>query len=467
MQSPVSNATTSRVNRADAFLDSLVDKRILSPEGKRWLVLALDPFHDTEIDPEAYPDGANTSSISEIINLSFDIRKPSALPAGTWSCHIFTLPIMFSWFMDPASIVTVPPGGNINGWLPVTNVAAGSFPVGTLNIHANLDGIPLGMLSIGLNTFVGQLSVPNTFKSGARASAFGWETKNSTAPLALQGMVTTYRTPSYQETETVNLFVPATGVSKASAAKVQEFPLIPNTTANALQTLGAQQWEAKRGTYHVVPLITTENQAQSPSNTGFYFFNPTTNQYYAANSAPPAPAIVTTPGVDGFPDQVYMPQAQTGAYYTGLSETTTITVNFRFCLERFPNVQITAEQELVRLCRKCPPRDVWALQIYSEVINKMPVCVFQDKNSFGDWFISVAKSVLENALPLINLIPHPVAQAVGAAGRAIQPFVNAQAQANEEKKKKKKAKKLQQRQLPPPPSKNNTAPLARVQLNRK
>jgi len=461
MQLNVNNATTKRVNRADAYLENLVDKRILSPEGKRWLVLALDLFHDTEINPESFPDGANTSSVTEILNLSLDIRKPAALAAGPWTVHIFTLPIMFQWFMDPASILTVAPGAALNGWLPVTNVAAGSFQVGTLNVHAALDGTALGLFALSTTTLVGNLSIPRTFASGARMTSLGWEVKNSTALNFVQGMCTTYRTPTYQETETVNLFIPSTGASKASAAKVQELPPPPGATAQALQNLGSQQWEAKFGNYTVVPLTGVDNPPQSPANTGFYFFDPNLNRYFACNSAPPAALSVTTVGVDGFPDQLFLPIAQTGAFYTGLSDTTTLTLNMRFCLERFPNVQITAEQELVRLCRKCPARDYWALQIYSEVFRECAISVKQDKNSFGDWFIDVANKVLSTALPLIKMIPHPIAQAIGAAGSAIQPFVQTQAESNATKKKKKKENK----QMVQPPvvlSRNNTNLTARA-----
>jgi hypothetical protein len=416
-----SSATIRRVNRADAYLESLVEKRVLSEDGKNWLRLFLDPFHDTSINPQQYPDGCNTSSVAEIINLDFPVRKPTALAAGNWTCHIFMLPTLFGSTMSTSGIVTVPPGQNIPGWLPVTIADATAFPVNLLNIHAALDGANLGPFALSPATFVGALGVPATFKTGVREDALAYEVHNTTSKLQVSGMSTHYRCPTYSEVETVNLASGA-GVSLNSSAMVYELPSPPGNTANALQMLGTLQWEARFGNYTVVPLTSVVNAPQAPSNVGYYFFDPTSNRYMA-NNVVSAGAFIT-PANFGFNDMVMSPIALCGSYYTGLSDITTLTVKLRIGIERFPSIQIPAEAELVRLCHMTPARDAFALEIASACIRKLPTSVVVSENAFGDWFIDVADKVLKGALPILKMFPHPIAQGLATVGSALQPALS-------------------------------------------
>jgi hypothetical protein len=418
MQDRNNSASIRRVNRADSYLEALVEKRILSEAGKDWLRLFLDPFHDTSINPQAYPDGRNTTSVTEIINLDFSVRKPVALAAGNWTCHIFSLPILFGTTMSTNGITNIPGGQNIPGWLPVANVDATSFGVNMLNIHAALDGVNLGVFALSPATFVGSLGVPATFKTGVRVTAFAYEVHNTTAKLALQGMSTHYRCPMFSESETLNL-CSTVGVTQACSAQVYELTSPPANTANALQMLGTLQWEAKQGNYTVIPINGVENPPQAPANTGFYFFDPSNNRYTAENTLTANP-FVTLPTAIGFIDQVYSPFGICGSFYSGLSDTTTLTVKAKIGIERFPSIQVPAEAELIRLCHMTPPRDTLALQIASECIRSLPVAVWVSENSFGDWFIDVADKVLSSALPILSMIPHPIAQGAATIGRALQ-----------------------------------------------
>jgi hypothetical protein len=413
------SATIRRVNRADAYLETLVDRKVLSQEGKDWLRLFLDPFHDTSIDPQPYVDGQNTVSVSEIINLDFPVRKPTALAAGNWTCHIFTLPVMGGCFMSTSGIATIPPGQNIPGWLPVSTNDATSYGVNMVNIHAALDGTNLGPFSLSPATFVGSLGVPLSFKTGVRVDAFGYEVHNTTSRLNVQGMSTHYRIPMYEEAETVNLASIA-GVSLGCSARVYEFPSPPGNTANALQILGTTQWEARLGNYTVVPMNGIINPPVAPANTGFYFFDPTNNRYIAENVVSTLPFITLATGV-GFPDNCFAPTAIAGSFYSGLSDATTLTVKVKICIERFPSIQVPLEAELVRLCRSTPPRDSLALEIASQCIRSLPVSVVVSENSFGEWFIDVADKVINSVTPILKMIPNPIAQALGAAGSILGP----------------------------------------------
>lgn len=440
------SATIRRVNRADAYLETLVEKKILSEDGKNWLRLFLDPFHDTSINPQVYPDGQNSVSVSEIINLDFPVRKPAALAAGNWTCHIFTLPVLGGCNMSTSAIANIPPGQNIPGWLPVTVADATSYGVNLVNIHAALDGANLGPFSLSPATHVGNLGVPLTFKTGVRLTAFALEVHNTTSRLNVQGMSTHYRIPMYEEAETVNLASMA-GVALGCAARVFEFPSPPGNTANALQILGTTQWEARLGSYSVVPLNGIYNPPVAPANTGFYFFDPSNNRYISENVVSTLPFITLATGF-GFNDNCFAPTAICGSFYSGLSDATTLTVKVKICIERFPSIQIPTEAELVRLCRATPPRDDLALQIASECIRSLPVSVVVSENSFGDWFIDVADKVISAATPILKMIPHPIAQAIGAAGSALGPSVAKMNQENRIAKANKKTEKLRNKNPP-------------------
>jgi hypothetical protein len=55
------NKTTSRAALRD--LVELERSNMLTPQGKCWLIQALDPFHDTDIPPTGFPDANIGGSI--------------------------------------------------------------------------------------------------------------------------------------------------------------------------------------------------------------------------------------------------------------------------------------------------------------------------------------------------------------------------------------------------------------------
>jgi hypothetical protein len=452
----IRSTRSNRVNRADLYLQTLVDQGLLTEDGLTWLRQILDPFHDIPQDPSYWPDGVNTQSISEIVEQQIVVRKPATLGPGNWQCHIFTLPLMFTSLISTTGQVALGPGLQLNGWLPVTLPDANTYGLSMLNIHASLDGSLLGVFSLTPNTFVGAIGFPNKYFTGGRLNSFGYEVHNDTSRLNRQGSCVHYKTPCYNSLETVSLCNLA-GVSLGTSAAVRELTLPPASVANATQLPGAVKWEAERGNYTVVPFTTLENPPTVPSGEGFYFYNPDTNTTLGANVV--NPAFVTTPAVVGFPDQQYIPIATVGSFYSGLSDTTTLTVTAKFTVERFTNIRVAAEAELVRISRFTPPRDQMAMNIYSGAVRKLPLAVFVDENSFGDWFMQVAKDVVKAAIPILATAPHPVAKGVAAAGSILFPLLDAvnngesklNSNSNQPKKKK-------QNQPSPPsgqPKKNN------------
>lgn len=87
-ENPVSVMRAPR--RAKATLNRLLGSRQISPGGVKWLEIATDPFHDTEVVSDGYPDMVTTRSIVQTVTKTFSVVKPSAT---TWDCHVFFSPL--------------------------------------------------------------------------------------------------------------------------------------------------------------------------------------------------------------------------------------------------------------------------------------------------------------------------------------------------------------------------------------
>jgi len=101
-----------------------------------------------------------------------------------------------------------------------------------------------------------------------------------------------------------------------------------------------------------------------------------------------------------------------GAYFSGLSASTTLQVNAIYIVERFPTAQ---ETDLVVLAKPSCRADDAAIQLYSEVSRMMPVGVPQRMNGLGEWFSDAVSAASDFISPVLSAIPHPMAQAGAAA----------------------------------------------------
>lgn len=82
-----------------------------------------------------------------------------------------------------------------------------------------------------------------------------------------------------------------------------------------------------------------------------------------------------------------------GAYFTGLSSETVLTVNARFLVERFPS----PEDELSTVAWPVEEYDPLCYRYYAEIMNHMPSGVVLDDNFLGKWVRSAA-SVAQKAI---------------------------------------------------------------------
>lgn len=182
-------------------------------------------------------------------------------------------------------------------------------------------------------------------------------------------------------------------------------PAPPGTLAQALLLPDAQQWAARDGVYVIAPMNNMNNPARTlrPLVVTTLEGEPSDgNQGLAVISPAPVQASANT--------QVVIPKSQShispfdmvGAYFTGLSNTTTLQVNAVWYIEIFPTPW---DSILAPLASKSPGFDPMAHEIYGRAMGQLPTAVPQGMNPMGEWF--------KNVLDVVRDVAVPVGRAVG------------------------------------------------------
>jgi len=112
-----------------------------------------------------------------------------------------------------------------------------------------------------------------------------------------------------------------------------------------------------------------------------------------------------------------------GSFFTGLSASTTLTINEIVYIERFPTQD---DLDLIVSAKRSPEYDIKALEAYSIIAQSLPVAVPFSENGLGDWFKSAVNTAAEYLTPALKVIPHPYAQAaatfIGGAKTIVDSF---------------------------------------------
>lgn len=449
---------STKVNRAQRYLDSLVSKGLITKEGEDFLVEVIDPFNDLDPDAVGYPDGQNIATVPLVIKKTLELRKPSGLLPGNWTAHIFTLPITSPVTFTPGNIYTplLSPGSLIPSGVNGANL----FTFDMFNAFATLDGNNIGIFNCTATNKIGSLGI--TGAAGSLTQRFrvvsaGWEIYNTTAPLVTQGIVTCWRQPAGAEAETRGFLSGTGGAVFNGSSTCLELAPIPQNPGQALVMEGSCQWAAKDGNYTVIPFGSGDLPTNSSyARKGIHFVDrnvdatPTWWNQDLNQSAAALPALSYGFGINDLTNQ-----QMTGAIYSGLPETATLTLNIRVYVELVVGANLSSEQNFSRIARKSSPFDPTALQLYTGCLRDMPVSVMVRENGFGDWFMGAADRILNFATPILKMIPHPAAQGAATIATAARGVTNGYQQ-------NKRATKEKQTMVKTPTITQSTAPVVRV-----
>jgi len=443
------------VARSERVLDKIGAKLGLTPSGKEWVIAAVDPYHDTPLNCCGYPDNNEAASVVQVVKLSTALVAPAAAGSGNWDCHIHSFPWMEGGKGLGGNFALTTNGNQITG--------TGSFLLGgsittptTIAVSTTLwGGLVVDSVASGANTFqyleLGTSIAPfqtqlAPYLTGEyRIISMGFEVVNTTSELNIQGLTTVYRQPVASLDSSKTTLV-TSGPLFSGGGTLQTYNVCypdvllsntpPATPGEALLLDGSKQWKAKDGCYVVSTLNSSENPTGANSTTPVLHLSNLDASiaalgcnwvYLTPATLTGNPPVAFEPvSITGNPAQTpniwnfgflptggvwFQPFNGAGAYFTGLSNSTTLQLNAIYYIERFPTQQ---DHDLVVLARNSCRGDTIALDLYSEIVKEMPVGVPQRMNGMGEWFADAVSSAADFISPVLSAIPLPMAQTIGS-----------------------------------------------------
>jgi len=349
----------------------------ITESGKRWLDLVLDPFKDLNMPTAGYPDSVTIPSVVQTIHDSYNISVPVSAGAGTWDANVF---------IDQAYNAVLLKSTAVNmaqGLAPLSGQSGTEYSRGGLVVRSGPAGTQLGMTS---TTFTASLKQDVLTHGDVRVVGIGMEIHNTTSELNKQGALVTYRVPDAPVKDFVMNNVLDTTYNVACIPNANTTVLlveVPQTQSEAIDMPGSLQWEAKDGAY-VVPIFSSPtNYPQSPELIAL-LENDELNGYFY-------PALLT----GGTANKISYVRNNTnmlhgfcpaGVYLSGLSNSTTLTVNLTYYVEVFP----TKDSVLRRSVQPAPGLDAKALDLYAHIVAHMPTGVEVSENGWGTFISGIA-----------------------------------------------------------------------------
>lgn len=412
------------------IIEKLCKQNIISKEGCQWLKLAVDPFHDYELQVSGLPDANSGESAVLEIKKTMNLAKPSGV-TGNWDCHLISTPY------HPGADYASSQGDIVNGAVQAgTALSANSHPISTLAACSVTSGddtfgaVPSVYEYNSLNT--SNFTVSGEQSYGFRVISQGFEAVNSTANINLQGSVTCYNSdPSCNKT-TTSYFSSTPAFKGDWETMAINGP--PNNLSAAKQFKNSVSFEAKQGVYCVNHIDLNNSTPARMRNGKAVFYTNTGNDCLFAPNQLPAKAIDSAVDLSAANGQFAVSAANlTGAYFSGLSEETTLFVTMRCTIEIFP----TVDGVYKAVASPSPALDSRVLELYSYIVRELPPGVPRHENDFGTWFKKALHLANKGAMMLAPVIgKDPRGQALLTGLAATDAIVSSKG------KNKKKMKEL-------------------------
>lgn len=368
------------------------------------MIAALDPFHDNQLQNLAgYPDVVTTPSIVRHVKQTKVLTAPDG--DEIWGAHVTVWP-----WMSPVALRSWDTlGGNI-----LSNIATGGPETfDQVTVCTYNDGDPSSWIGDSLRTEFG-MSLPNNVQSGmGRLVGMGLEIQNTSSDLYKQGSMICYRSQGLQrDNVTWTRDIGPTGDAAGQSASCRPLVAPPLTPSEATLTPGSRTWPAKEGCYIVVPFAgdnaPTIAQPISP-------IFPNTYSEYDTGSTNTGESVCCEVPDNSRKYTRLAPINVVGAFFSGLSPQTTLQVTVIWYYESFPS----PKSELISLAKPSCEFDPVALQLYTEVLNRLPVGVPSDWNASGDWFWDVVTAVKDYAGKIGGMIGGAPGEMVGNAAATV------------------------------------------------
>lgn len=414
--------------QAERTIHAVAKKFGCSELGIEWMDHALDPFKDILKPNAGYPDKNCNPSVIEVVKLDTTITAPGV---ANWDCNIF-----LDQMLQKVAQYSTTAYGSANGPAAFAGSGQGATPYlrGGLVWRTADAGVPLD-----ITTTRGSLEVDPALYANedCRVIAVGFEVHDMTQELKKQGALTVYRVDQTTEQPTPIALVQDQGVTACipTTANFVRLTNPPSTSAQAVDLVGSQTWEAKEGAY-VVPVMNCDtNPAMGLRGDYVSYSAETSGVFYAPKLVSTGAARLLTLDSASPIAQCPNPWSMSGIFITGLDPLAVMKVNLNFIIERFPN----RSSSVKRLAYPSPKFDPATLELYSSIASSLPCGVPVKQNGFGDWIWGIAK------IAGAALSAFPVTKAVGEAVKAAVTVRETLKKESDEKKEKKIEKAVEAR----------------------
>lgn len=387
------------------LLARAVRAKALTPKGRDWLTLALDPEHHKNacVQP-GFPDGRPGNNIIRTINEQQTFTLPDGID-GTWSGVIFSVPELcsqelaigtqtnhiFSALHKFVKADGTPVKWGLYNAVFIPGVAAPPFPgdftgdftypAGTLFYHSNFSAYCDGQ---------------------SRLVAGSYKVCNTSTVTNLGGSATAFRSVTEYREAVFTVSV----TNQASTATPCTFTTGPPLTLeDAYHIPGSTAVDWKEGVYQVLTFRHPPRIGLCRYNTNAFFVddlpNATNNvfvrtQYDALgepmnlqSSRTAAPPCIRDAGTD-----------VSGIFVSGLTAGMSMTLFMRTQLETFP----TAHSTDITLARPAPPCDEVAWELYRTILRGLPTYAPFRANDSSMWWDVICAAGVAAA----HVIPNPL-----------------------------------------------------------
>lgn len=464
-------------NRGREVRQALSHRPAETMAGEQYILQTLDPFSDVNRRPVGLPDTISAPSVVERIKMTTTVNAPSAAEGGNWDCHVTLTPFISALenvlAQGTHNIGFYTGGVNASGLLLRDVAIAAPNPNQPNSSTPALSQAPSGVVILTAPTGSGTwgdgatMTYPNTqvldpiytppgqlaLSCPHRTIGAAFEITNDTATLSNQGHCLVYSQNSCLSNEMFAETVDNEGGSPGSAdstgASYITMTSPPNSITQARDIPNSIEWRAEHGAYVQARFTGAANPPENLRSQRALFRTTAasvvaTNGSYSTEvpcvfdaGGDPISGKVDVSGVGSGPNiplvpvpyialtspKSFAPIENSGAYLTGLSTVTTLTVSAVFYIEYFP----PCDHGSIAIASPSTTYDPLAIQSYCKALPNLPVGCPQTANPAGEWFKSVLGVVGDVAGPVssaLSMIPGlgflaPIGQTIGKGARGL------------------------------------------------
>lgn len=360
----------------------------------------------------------STPSVVQVHNQRVTLTVPTSAAAGNWDATIWYTGFNYTDFNMGLGQVATSAVATVGHAYDHAALTAG-YPFGSLVYQSGPAGTAIDLGVVNAGDTRGALASARTH-CNHRLIGVAVEVANTTAEMYKQGSTTVAMLPDVDYDRGVIDYIDTNAAPWGMKSYPSMRAACPASTVAILQNVPtASTWPAARGVYAIPRLQNLEPPIYDvyAAHHAVSYFGPT-QVCSRVTGTMPAVGGVVFPHIAGGQLSGFSPLQ---VFFTGLSNSSSLTVTFRTIVEYFPPITTAmgaAASDLLPFVTPSPSYDPKALALYSATVAKAPYAVPVDMNSAGEYFKMVLKAI-SSAAPLLGTMFAASNPTIGLAMKAI------------------------------------------------